>query len=77
MKKTAAVLAVVVALALTGCATTPEAAEDKNSSQSIESTSDVASTLVTKELAKNLPETVDKIAGVAETLIENAIKEGQ
>lgn len=76
MKKTAAALVAIVTLTLTGCASTPEAG-GKNIVQSVESASDVATGLITKELAKNIPATVDQIADVAETLIEDAVKEGQ
>lgn len=76
MKKTAAALVAIVALTLTGCASTPEAG-GKNIVQPVESAAEVATGLITKELAKNLPATLDSAADVAEELIENAVKEGQ
>lgn len=77
MKKSAAVLVTILAIGLTGCASTPEAPEGKSVVQTVDSTAGVATGLITKTLAKNLPANVEEIAGVAVTLIEYAVKEGQ
>ena len=74
MKKTAAALIAIVALGLAGCASTPESPEGKSVVQTVDSTAGVATGLITKTLAKNLPATVDQIADVAVTLVENAVK---
>lgn len=77
MKKSAAALVAIVALTLTGCASTPEATGGKNIVQTIDSTAGVATGLITKTLAKNLPASVDQIADVAKTLIENEVADAK
>lgn len=77
----AAVITAVLALTLTGCAGQPDAGRkivrDATIARDITCASDVASTLITKELAKNLPDTLGEVSDVAETLIDNAVKEAQ